>query len=412
MKTKILLLVSVLLFSFSACKKSNDQENDSRTGQLTGVLSETIMSSQDVANSLSAQVLALTGFDIDLLPLAHEMKVAVITYSTTGVEGDIVDASGVIAYRTDVSEYDHIVSVQHGTCDIASAPSKVGFPAEAAPAFNEEVVVMADYLGYGSTERPDLLHPYMHSTITGTTCADMISAAEQYLEEKTELRKYGDKIKLIGYSQGGAATVSTLLELEARGMKQRIADVWAGAGPHDLRVFFNNFVSDPDYEFGSTGYLPFVVRGLAYGDHLNLDFHNIYAPVIFEKGIDKLFDNTQISDLHEILGTKVSDILHPDFYEGEPDFNGNADIQAFYKSLEKHSLVLGAKPQTEIKLFHCPTDNTVPSECTMEAKEVWSNTVYYELHFTNHIISGAEFYVKYLKWSSDPVIQELFNRLM
>lgn len=125
MKTKILLLVSVLLFSFSACKKSNDQENDSRTGQLTGVLSETIMSSQDVANSLSAQVLALTGFDIDLLPLAHEMKVAVITYSTTGVEGDIVDASGVIAYRTDVSEYDHIVSVQHGTCDIASAPSRL-----------------------------------------------------------------------------------------------------------------------------------------------------------------------------------------------------------------------------------------------------------------------------------------------
>ncbi len=395
MKRKLFIIAFASLFC-AACSKSDNDSEEKKTGQLVSVTKNVVMTKHEVAHSICSQIQPIAAFEDLIATLVPKVNVVSILYTTTGVDGDIVTASGVIIYPTSLTEYDKIVSVQHGTCDISEAPSTIGFPMEAAPAVNGDVVVMADYLGYGSTEQPDLVHPYMQATLTGTTCADMFSAAEQYLEQ-TDLQRNDNEIVLMGYSQGGAATISTLLEMESRGMNDRIVDVWAGAGPYDLAMFFNRFTSSHDQTFSRNGYIPFIIRGLNYGEHLGLNYHNMYAQRIFDMGFDKLFDNTQVSYLHEILGDTISHVLHPDFYAAASDYNGNEDIQKFFIALDKNSLIETA-PQTPVKLFHCPDDDIVPYECSVLAKEAWPNSTLTDLIFPNHFMSGAEFLLTYMGW--------------
>lgn len=400
MKRKLFLFAFALLFC-AACNKSdndslNNNSEETKTGQLVSVTKDVVMTKREVAHSICSQIQPIAAFEGLIATLVRDVRVVSILYTTTGVDGDVVTASGIITYPTSLTEYDKIVSVQHGTCDINVAPSTIGFPMEAAPAVNGNVVVMADYLGYGSTEQPDLLHPYLVSSLTGTTCADMFSAAEQYLEQ-TDLARNDDKIVLMGYSQGGAATISTLLEMESRGMQDRIDDVWAGAGPYDLVRFFNRFTASPDQTFSRNGYIPFVIRGMNYGEHLDLNYHNMFARRIFDKGYDKLFDNTQVSYLHEILGDTISKVIHPDFYAASSEYNGNEDIQRFFVALEKNSLIK-TTPQTPVKLFHCPDDDIVPCECSVLAKDAWPNSTLTDLTFPDHFMSGAEFLLTYMGW--------------
>ncbi len=404
MKIKLFIIAFASLFC-AACSKSDNDSEEKTTGQLVSVTKNVVMSPEEVAHSICSQIQPIAAFEDLIAGLVCEVRVVSILYTTTGVDGDVVTASGIITYPTSLTEYDKIVSVQHSTCDISEAPSTIGFPMEAIPAVNGNVVVMADYLGYGSTEQPNLLHPYLVSSLTGTTCADMFSAAEQYLEQ-TDLRN-DDKIVLMGYSQGGAATISTLLEMESRGMKDRIDDVWAGAGPYDLVVFFNRFTSSPDQTFSRNGYIPFIIRGLNYGEHLGLNYHNMYAQRIFDNGYDKLFDNTQVSKLHGILGDTISKVIHPDFYAASSEYNGNEDIKRFFVALEKNSLIETA-PQTPVKLFHCPGDDIVPYECSVLAKDAWPNSTLTDLTFSNHILSGAEFILTYMGWWDMDILKPFF----
>lgn len=396
MKRRFFVIAFALLFC-AACSKSDDDFEKEKTGQLV-YAEDTVMTRREVAHSICSQIQPIAAFEDWVATLVCDVKVVSILYTTTGVDGEVVTASGLIAYPRLLKEYDKIISVQHGTCDISAAPSTIGFPMEAAPAINGDVVVMADYLGYGSTERPDLVHPYLISSLTGTTCADMLSAAEQYLEQ-TDLVRKKDKIEIVlmGYSQGGSATISTLLEMESRGMNDRIEDVWAGAGPYDLVLFFNRFTSSTDQTFARNGYIPFIIRGQNYGEHLGLNYHNMYAQRIFDKGYDKLFDNTQISALHSILGDTISNVIHPDFYAASSGYNGNEDIQRFFVALEKNSLIKTA-PQTPVKLYHSPNDDIVPYECSVLAKDAWQNSTLTDLTFSSHLLSGAEFILTYMGW--------------
>lgn len=395
MKIKLFVIAFASLLC-AACSKSDNDSEEEKTGQLVSVTENIVMSPEEVAHSICSQIKPIAEFEDVVATLVCEVRVVSILYTTTGVDGDVVTASGIITYPTSLTEYDKIVSVQHSTCDINEAPSTIGFPMEAAPAVNGDVVVMADYLGYGSTEQPNLVHPYMQASLTGTTCADMFSAAEQYLEQ-TDLVCNDDKIVLMGYSQGGAATISTLLEMESRGMKDRIDDVWAGAGPYDLVRFFNRFTASPDQTFSRNGYIPFIIRGLNYGEHLGLNYHNMYAQRIFDNGYDKLFDDTQVSVLHSILGDTISKVIHQDFYAASSEYNGNEDIKRFFVALDKNSLIETA-PQTPVKLYHCPGDDIVPYECSVLAKEAWPNSTLTDLTFSNHFMSGAEFLLTYMGW--------------
>lgn len=369
------------------------------------------------AQNVIDKVKDLTGIDNPLLNLAlstriyYSVHLARLIYYTKDPTGALVEASGIVAYQCNPSTsspltYDRMVSIQHGTCNIADAPSYMTLATELLPvsvsdadASNPKpyVAVMADYLGYGRSQTDDLQTPYMHGTLTGSTCADMISAAEEFLQSRS-IKFKNNKLDLIGYSQGGAATLQTLLELERRGISDdRINEVWAGAGPYDLVGFMDAFKNGVSLE-GKTGYVPFTLRGICYGENLQLDKNDLYnSSLLSTLNVDFMFSNYQLSEWHERLGSDMTAILHPDFYVD--GYNGNTTILSLIQALDRNSLINQAQPAnvSKVKLYHSATDDTVPFACSEALKKAWPGLGSINVLETqnNHLKGGIEFMLYY-----------------
>lgn len=338
---------------------------------------------------------------------ANYTHITRIIYLTPDRDGHLIEASGLVAYqydsKPDDGSYEKIVSIQHGTCDIDDAPSYQLFPAEAAPASikgQSRIVVMADYLGYGASRTADLQHPYLSKDLTGSCCADMLAAAEEFIAD-AGLHLKSNKIDLVGYSQGGAATMATLLELERRGgYDNRIDEVRAGAGPYDIVGFFDSFKKKATYD--KTGFVPYTFRGICYGEHLTVDYRNIFNPALIDKleqegtDLETLFSTKQVNEWHSVLGYNIKDMLHPDFYE--ENYGGNADILALVAALEKNSIVNFDAPRnlSKVKFYHSVTDDTVPYSCSEALKEAWGFQEIIKLEAkNNHLLGGVEFLLDY-----------------
>ena len=342
----------------------------------------------------------------DVIPEDAELRISKIKYLTTNPAGDLVTASGVVACPSAVTKsgkFDRIVSVQHGTCDIGAAPTDLKFAPECAPVFHQgakgmtDVVILADYLGYGVSRTPRFEHPYLHAGLTGTASADFLKAAEEYLE-KQNLRYRDEKdngIELCGYSQGGQGTLATLFELQRRGYTDRITRVRAGAGPVDLLGMLDNFKRNADVEYAFCGYLPYLIRGIIYGDNLDLDLRNIYAQEVFDSGMDKKFNSSVLSTWHIPLGKDIRKVIHPDFFKTE---GANKDVQSLLAALERNSLFkcdAPAKPEI-LTLYHEVEDEQVPYICSLNASRQWGcELVDLTIVDNVHLIGAIEFFIRY-----------------
>lgn len=397
---KLLALLLMLAFLTACSDDDTPGEDPAVTNQyLAGVTAEKHISKSEITDMVmdyaASQGINLP--EILISGLLCDVDVAAITYTTTGPDGASVTASGVVAMPAGTTSYDHLLSIQHGTLDMEEAPSLQLFYYEMMPVVSGHVVVMADYLGYGASQTADRQHPYLHARLTGTACADMIEAAREYLRSKS-IAEENDALELLGYSQGGQATVATQLELESRGWTGRIRKVWAGGGPYDLETLLQAFLNDdgmPD-TYPRSGYLPYLIRGMAYGEGLTVSDENLYAPAVIEEGLNKLFSTRPLSEWHAALGTDITRVLHPDFFAA-PDFNGNADVLAIVSALRKNSLVnASTAPQATVSLYHSLQDDFVPYSNVVSAHALWTNSTLTDLSMPGHVMGGMEFMLRYM----------------
>lgn len=149
------LLVLFLLLFMAACNK--DEATFEEPGEsnkfLSGIIAEKHIDKTEIASQV-ADFASSQGINIPeelLSSLICSIDVAAIEYNTTGVDGKQVTASGVIAIPEGTISYEHLLSIQHGTLDMEDAPSKQLFYYEMMPVVSGHIVVMADYLGYGSS---------------------------------------------------------------------------------------------------------------------------------------------------------------------------------------------------------------------------------------------------------------------
>ena len=377
-------------------------------GKLLNVEAENDVNLNDIKEklfTLAPQLKDVSALDLLLLLyVSSSTHTARITYLTPDPSGKLVQASGVVAYPNN-RKYDRIVSIQHGTCDISPAPSYQTITPELMPVCigaqdgkgsrKDFIAVMADYLGYGASQTPDLQHPYLHRELTGTCCADMLSAAEEFISLKG-LELENDKIDLIGYSQGGAATLSLLLELEKRGgYDDRINAVHAGAGPYDIVGFFDFFKNRESYD--KTGFVPFAFRGICYGEGIHPDYSSIYHPdLVGRVDLEELFSTTQMNSWHSVLGHDIKKIIHPDFYK--EDYGGNEEIWTLVNALAKNSLIYCDTPRNvgKVTLYHSQTDDTVPPASSAILQKNWGCSDVVDLKIqNNHMMAGIEFMLRY-----------------
>lgn len=393
------LWIVMLMVFFVACSKEESFDMPEEDQYLTHIIEERHIDKTELA----AQITDFIGGEGIQLPealilgLLCDIDVAAIEYNTVGVDGSTVTASGVIAIPSGTTYYNHLLSIQHVTLDIDQAPSRQDFYYELIPVVNGHIVVMADYLGYGSSQTSDRQHPYLHARLTGTACADMIEAARQYLQQKG-IKEETDSLELIGYSQGGQATIATVLELERRGKGNSIRAVHAGGGAYDLEMTLQTFISPTDApdSYSRTGYAPYLIRGMAYGEQLDVRDENLYAPEVISNGLNELFSTRPLSEWHQALGTDITHVLHPDFF-APPSFNGNADVLAIVEALRKNSLLNASpQPQAYIHLYHSQKDEQVPYSNSVNAHAAWPATSLTDLEMPKHATCGVEFIMRYM----------------
>ncbi len=384
-----LIFLLIIGNGFCSCNKNDEPTAQSRYTRLLGVTETRDISADELkitAQQMLGNAVNLNAFKIPW----HDVRIVSIRYRTKDTDGKEVTASGVIYYCTDMdSVFPGICSVQRGTCELDSCPSRLTFSIEAVPCLNGYIVAEADLLGYGLSQRTDRFHPYMNQECTGTTCYDMLMATREYLDSMHI--RYTDSTHLLGYSQGGASTVALLREMERQNYGH-IGRINAGGSPLSLTTTFHAFLEDND---GKTGYnkmafVLLILRSMDKSYGLHTDWSHIFKPD-YVHAIDFLECMT-FQQINDTLGKDIRHILQDGFFQQDTNLY-TEDMRRLYRALDRNDLIKYYEPRHKVRLFHSPTDEIVPFANSRKAAETHSAYELLLLSASTHRQAAAEFYL-------------------
>ena len=157
------------------------------------------------------------------------------------------------------------------------------------------IVVATDYLGYAGSTWPR--HPYLHADSEASASIDALRALRSLAVNRQLVLQ--PSVHLIGYSQGGHASLATQARLEALTGEFDVAGGAHLSGPHDLTLTAALAVDAlPLGGLGSTYYIPFAVTGLqgVYGNLYTTPADYFREP--YAQAIEGLFPGTtSVTDL-------------------------------------------------------------------------------------------------------------------
>lgn len=168
-------------------------------------------------------------------PVEHGVELYRIEYWTSGVDGRPVPASGLLAMPTGRGSNRGLVSYQHATQTdrsiVPSSPSRnEGVLISIEFAARGYVLVAPDYIGLGSSPGQ---HPYLHAASEAAAVVDLVRAATDVVP--TRGRSLRGDLYLVGFSQGGHASLAALRALESEPIDGLSVMAAASvAGPYSL----------------------------------------------------------------------------------------------------------------------------------------------------------------------------------
>ncbi len=361
MKTKFLskfLILTLLASFFTSCNLLKEDEEPQFED-------EYLVSYELVKSYLPVFIETLFDQFVDDYPEIETIKDKVkngvliyrIDYNTT-FNGENKIASGLVCIPMGEGPFPTI-SYQNGTNTLLSDAPSVNPDREfyvllefvASTGF---IISIPDYLGFGASD--NMFHPYLHKESTVSTVLDMLRAVKEMNDHYLEVSQ-NDDLYLMGYSQGGWATmqVQKAIEEQHSGEFNLLASAPA-AGPYDL-----NYIND--YIVEQTNYPnPFYV-GYLYNSYMKMDLIDVEPSEIFQEPyadkIPDLYNGAKTGDeINDELTTNVADLF-------------TADYLANYKTDSKYSSVTSALEENSVEPWHTTTptmllhgtaDNYIPIE--------------------------------------------------
>lgn len=286
----------------------------------------------------------------------YNVEVYNITYKTRYKDEDII-ASGLVCIPHSSIDFP-IISFQNGTnTSHINAPttnwSNPMFMLLQSLASNGYIILIPDYIGFGESENK--MHPYYVKSTTNSAIIDMIYAVQELLEYYSTGANYNDEYFLMGYSQGGWATLAALEELEINHASNiEVRATSCGAGAYNL-MHVSDYILQQN-TFPSPLYLPYYMYShQQYGsinDSLDKYFQEPYLsriPELFSGNHNNSYINSQLTDT-------VAGLLATEFITGFSD-------SPVYEEL-RSDLVLNsvnAWPASSlVHLYHGTEDLNVP----------------------------------------------------
>ncbi len=327
-----------------------------------------------------------------------KIKIVSIIYNTVGPEGDPILASGAIFFPATDAGYERsgtILGVHYTYGADYEVPSQKMAVTEGLFSLFGYAVVAPDYIGYGASR--DKVHPYYDVVSTGQASADMLLAAKEYFASIS--RKMSHKITVMGYSQGGQASLCFLRFVETEPLYQDafvIDQVFAGGGAYDLIKSYDTFV-EKDYSSQPVT-IPLLVLGLNYGENLNLDLKKMFAEPLYSHYKEWILSKKYTTDeVTAMMGeTKLTKIMAPEAFD-----RSNPNTKKFINALKINSLIVYGKvttwtPKAKITLLHATDDTIVPYENTESAYKAFlaagCNVTKHDIPNKDHKEAGQDFY--------------------
>lgn len=291
----------------------------------------------------------------ELLLDTFSAKVYKVVYSSIDQNGNQVNASGIVGLPV-LAHPAGIISYQHGTISKNSdAPSNsVGTLTESilAPVIGSGLIlVMADYLGFG--ESAGLFHPYHHAGLTASGCIDLLRATKTFLQNRGT--DYGGKLFLVGYSEGGYATLALQKEIEQNAVSEfSLTAVLAGAGAYDMPTTAHTIVAEDNLEDPAYVLYLLLAYDSVYGWNRSADkyFNEPYAA----EGPPMFNGDYAVGDINQILTSVTADLFNPAF---RARFLAGSET-ALDNAFAENDLTKGWAPSAPTRLFHGVSDRTVP----------------------------------------------------
>ncbi|GAB2946914.1 hypothetical protein GCM10027048_09900 [Hymenobacter coalescens] len=241
------LLASLLLVGPSMGCQNESARAEVAPATPTEAASATRLLSSTLIGEYTPQALAghVSGVPFAAALIRYPIRVYKLTYSTKDTDGQTVTASGALLVpKVPAGQSLPLLSYQHGTISPADedrAPSYYKSSSEVYSAVSVlastgYIVAAPDYLGYGAAKA--LPHPYEHAASLASTSLDMLRASREFCQQQRVERN--DKTFLLGYSEGGFATLALHKLMEETAASEFTVTASApGAGAYHKSAFAN-----------------------------------------------------------------------------------------------------------------------------------------------------------------------------
>jgi pimeloyl-ACP methyl ester carboxylesterase len=288
---------------------------------------------------------------------AYGVQVYRITYKTH-YRNEEITASGLVCMPL-ADESFPVISFQNGTnTQHENAPSEdpldFNYMLLQAMASNGYIILIPDYIGFGASD--NLVHPYYQKESTTEAVIDMIHASLELLDYSMIPAKSNENLYLMGYSQGGWATLCTMDALEQNNQTGlTLSGVSCGSGAYDL-IAMSNYVLGLS-TFPGPLYLPYFVYAQqefgALTDPLDKYFKQPYAdniPALFNGALSNGEVNAQLNDT---IARLLTDNMIENFQTGS-EF-------ATLRNLLTINSVTAWNTTIPLRFFHGTADTNIPS---------------------------------------------------
>lgn len=287
----------------------------------------------------------------------YDMSLYRIVYETNYKGVDIL-VSGLISVPEGI-ENPPLLSAHHGTIFANNAaPSNVivnlasggilGYELFGAAGY---ITFVADYIGYAESD--GVQHPYYDKDLTASTIIDMIIAGREFLDQ--EGITYKDDLYLMGYSEGGFATMATLQALESPSdtLNYNIKAVAAGAGGYDIKGIMDDVLNRTEHP--EPGFLGFVLRSYNETYEWNRPYTDFFQEPYASRIANGLLDGGNTKDgVNEQLTSVIDDYIQPDFKSGLLNGTATQVLDAMNKNT-----VHNWTPQAEVRFYHAAADEVL-----------------------------------------------------
>ncbi len=381
--TRILPLAVLTLFLVSSCKKENPVSSYAYFVSKEQKLNLSVTYINNFISNASGYYPEINSMK---QYVASDVNIFKIIYKTT-INGEKINASGLICVPAVPGEYP-VLSFQNGTNTLdALAPSNYVLD----PAYQMVeiiasmgfIVVMADYPGFG--EAVQIPHPYLVKEPTVQSLVDLLFTVNEIVSTEFQGIVLKNEYYLLGYSQGGWATLALHKTLELDYTDEfNLAGSACGAGPYNIYSLFQSMANATTYP------MPVYIGYIVHAYESYNQFTNPVSEILNEPYAERLGTlyngNLSFDQINSQLTTSIPGLLKADFISG---FVSAPEYSPIREALNRNSITAW-NTNKYLFLVHGGNDTQVSPVATQNIYDEMINAGTSSLLCVKEIIPGLD----------------------